>query len=295
MKKVFFTWILCLLLSHISFAQCNYFRVFHYSGKVNAGIATIKKPVAPGQVIRHGESLFLETGSQVVLFDSTGNAVVLYQKGNYPFSQLQTLCSESGNSITKKYFQFIWSRMTEEKKKEGTTIYASVTRGKKVLMQIPIDSTLLLTDKVFFSWKPVAGSKKYYLTVLNPSGKSILVNTIADTTFLWVPDTGKLVRGKAYSWHVTDIPYQTADAETHSFTFATGEQKKSCTSELDELRGQLHYSPAINALVLAGFFEQKNMFREAYIEYSEALTASPGDTVIRKTVNDFMKRKIGMK
>jgi hypothetical protein len=292
MKKIFFTGIFILLLYGISFPQCNCFRVFHYSGKVYTSSPNKKKLVVPDQVIKREEILFLETGSQVILFDSTGNPVVLYQKGNYTFSRLQTLCSEFGNAITKKYFQFIWSRMTEEKKKEGNTINASVTRGKKLLMMLPVDSTLLVTDKVYFQWKPVPGSKKYYLTILDPSGKAIFDKTVADTTFLWIPEFGKWVSGKMYYWYVTDIPYPTADPEKYSFSFADNKQNESYLTELNELRKQLHYTPAVNFLLLAGFFEQKRLFREAYISFHEALSASPGDTVIQKAVNNFMKRKV---
>jgi hypothetical protein len=292
MKKIFFTGIFIIFLFGISFPQCNYFRVFHYSGKVYASSTNKKKLIVPGQVFKRGEILSLETGSQVILFDSTGNPVVLYQKGNYSFSQVQTICSESGNAITKKYFQFIWSRMTEEKKKEGNTINASVTRGRKLLMMFPADSTLLVTDKVYFQWNPVSGSDKYYITILDPSGKTINVKTVADTIFLWTPETSKLVSGKIYYWYVTDIPYPPGDPVKYSFSFAGDKQKESYSTELNELRKQLNYTPAVNSLLLAGFFEQNHLFREAYIKYREALVASPGDSVIQKTVNNFMKRRI---
>jgi hypothetical protein len=291
-KKIFFTGIFLINLYSISFSQCNYFSVFHYSGKVYTSSANKKQPVILNQVIKKEETLSLETSAQVILFDSTGDPVVLYQKGNYPFSQLQTICSESGNSITKKYFQFIWSQMIEEKKKEGNTINASVTRGMKLLMMLPADSCLLLTDRVYFQWKSVPGSDKYYLTILDSTGKVINVKTIADTTYLWAPETSNLVSGKTYYWYVTDISYPPADPVKYSFSFADIKQKESYLTELNELRKQLNYTPAVNSLLLAGFFEQNHLFREAYIEYRDAIVAYPGDTVIQKEVNNFMKRRI---
>jgi len=159
-------------------------------------------------------------------------------------------------------------------------------------MMFPADSTLLVTDKVYFQWNPVSGSDKYYITILDPSGKTINVKTVADTIFLWTPETSKLVSGKIYYWYVTDIPYPPGDPVKYSFSFAGDKQKESYSTELNELRKQLNYTPAVNSLLLAGFFEQNHLFREAYIKYREALVASPGDSVIQKTVNNFMKRRI---
>ncbi|MCX6250189.1 MAG: hypothetical protein NTX61_05495 [Bacteroidetes bacterium] len=290
MKKILLTGIFILLFCGFTFSQCNSFKVFHYSGKVYASHTNKKQPVVLDQVIKGG-SVSLETSAQLIMFDSTGKPVVLDQKGNYSFRQLQTKCAESDNSITAKYFHFIWSCMYEEKKKNRNTPNASVTREENLLMIFPIDGSLIIADSVTFLWNRRPGITEYYITILDPSGKTITASTVTDTIFTWFPETGKLVSGKMYHWSVSVDRYPPVDPVRYSFSLAGNTQKKSYSAELNKFRKLLNYTPAINSLLLAGFYEQKNLFGEAYNSYHKALVASPGDSVIRKVVNDFMKRQ----
>jgi hypothetical protein len=272
------------------FSQCETFRVFHLSGTVYKNSETIRTNIIIDDVLKNTD-IFLEDNSHLILFSTEGVPVSLNQKGNYRFKDLQNICFKPDKSITDTYFGYIWDCITGKEVYEKDTIRAYTSRGKDIMMKFPCDSSVIISARVTFSWISIHNVETYYFKLADPAGRIVLDTALTDTSYSWFPDKEQASREGYYHWIVGVDENHPVNAVSFRFQFADKNWIVQYNKELEELNSGLYFNPAINMLLLAGFYDRHYLFQEAYESYSKALKMMPENINIIKMYSNFMQLK----
>jgi hypothetical protein len=143
MKAKLLLFPLVYLLSHVSFAQTEMFKVLASKGtnKVTTN-NTEWKPIKVGDKLTQQEKITLDENSYLALAHSNGKTIELKQKGTYEISKLSEELKAQNSGISKKYVDFVVGEMTNQNediaknRHKYMAVTGSVERGQK--MQISL-------------------------------------------------------------------------------------------------------------------------------------------------------------
>lgn len=198
MEKLFIKVVFFLLLFQITAAQeslCVY--------KVNGTVTLNKKAksLTKGVLIQKNDNIKLSSKSKLILIDDKGSVFELNKPGSYAFSTiLKNKKNTESSGLTAKYFSFIWSELTNEKK--GKKAIAGVFRGD-VLMQYPLNNALIGGLKVIFKWNNDLGTSQY-LFISNQDDEVLLKIETNSNEMGFYLDNEIFINEKILKWAVTN-------------------------------------------------------------------------------------------
>ncbi|MEJ8818077.1 hypothetical protein [Lacibacter sp. H407] len=174
MTKLLF---LLLLLQH-AFAQAAEQKYLLYN--VNNDVHWVhdgkKEKAKRGMFLLASQSIILPQKAEVMLIQHDGQSLLLSKSGTYSFTRIQQLFSSSEKrSVSTAFFSYVFEKfLSNDDAEEKQKVSASVFRGKKA-MQLPADSTFILSFPISLQWKPEQKNIPYKLTV---HYKQIKIDTV---------------------------------------------------------------------------------------------------------------------
>ncbi len=164
MTKLLF---LLLLLQH-AFAQTAEQKYLLYN--VNNDVHWLhdgkKEKAKRGTFLLVSQSIILPQKSEVMFVQHDGKSLLLSKPGTYTFTRIQQLFNSSAKrSVSTAFFSYVFEKfLSNDDAEEKQKVSASVFRGKKA-MQLPADSTFILSFPITLQWKPEQKNIPYKLTV----------------------------------------------------------------------------------------------------------------------------------
>lgn len=282
----------CVFFSIGLYGQDNGFYAFDIKGDVYFKDKGVEKPAVRKSSVSKTCSVIIKANSSVILFrEADGVPVNLKSAGVYNYKKLMELADASKPNVTSYFLDFCKTEIIKSHDKEINKGAGVVNRGKgDYPMLFPPDSSIIIDLALQFFWKPVSNSKKTYLIISDADYNHILKISSPDTTITVYPFSSRLEEGKTYFWIVTDKMNPLNDEFRYSFKISTTKQNIALVKKLEEFNKSLKFDDETNALLLARFYEENYLYREAYETYKAAVIKYPSNENIAGYYKIFLKK-----
>ena len=188
-------------------------------------------------LLQKKDNIKLSSKSKLILIDDKGSVFELNKPGSYTFSSiLKNKKNTESSGLTAKYFSFIWTELTNEKKEKKAI--AGVFRGD-VLMQYPPNNASIGGLKVVFKWNNDLESSQYLL-ICNMKDELLLKIETNSNEMGFYLDNEIFENEKDLKWAVTNDEFPNLkNIPFYSFKTLTYDEfeqiKKEHQSLIDEL------------------------------------------------------------
>lgn len=260
--------------------------------------------VFSGSKIMPNDAIKIAAGGYVGLVHKSKNAIELTQEGTYKASDLAKKATST--NVTSKVMNYVADGMVKKSSVQNKSNVGAIDRAgdEKVYLANPAEDYLLSTNTTFkwFSFEENGGKVSEYIFLIY-AGKNVLYQEVVKDTILKL-DLAKLnvEAGKVYLWAVApkqdleNIKKQTLTNESNLAKIQVIESKKAAavqdTVNMVLKNGQL---TAIQAVILANYYEQYNINHLAMEMYQKAVQLAPGVEMYQKMHAEFLcKPQVGL-
>ena len=282
MKAKLLLFPLIYLLSNVSFAQTEMFKVLASKGTNKATTNnTDWKPIKVGDKLTNQEKITLDENSYLALAYSNGKTIELKQKGTYEVSKLAEELKAQNSSVSKKYVDFVVGEMTNQNddinknRHKYMAVTGSVERGgDDISIESPKES-FVLSGPVMVKWSHVNGASVYIVEVINLFGETIINeetkgnSATVDLSKVKPADQTNLI------WTVSVKEKPSVKSSQNLFKFYSQAKSAELSKEVAELKKDLSQQSALNKIVLASFYEQNKLMLDAQESYEQAISMEP--------------------
>jgi LEA14-like dessication related protein len=305
MRTLKLTLFLLSFLSVLTGQAQELFRVMATKGGsqvAKTAAAADKKNIVTGQKLYNDESLTIPAGAYLALVHKSGKTIELKQAGSFNVNDISAKVSANNVTFTQKYSEYVLNELTKGDKadinadhKKHMNVTGSVERDVKlnelVKLYLPSKSELL-SSQSSISWGPVKDAKGYDVKFTNMFEEVLYSASTADTSYSFDLSTMKLGTEKSILVTVSVKDNAKVISSQHFINIVEGPKAadiKSKETKLKEELGNDQTSP-LNALLLASFYDQNNLFLDAATNYQRAIKLEPGVTEYATAYNDFLIR-----
>lgn len=293
MKTQRFALILAFLtFSSLAFSQSE-FKVLANKGNNEVKTGDSWQPLKTGASLKKEDEVKLGDNSYIGLVHSTGKPVELKTAGNYKVSDLSAKMG-AGASVLNKYTDFILSSNSAEAKKNRLSATGAVHRA---IESAPIQ--LLLPENQhsgFFSSQPsiywdggkVAGP--YVVTVLDMYEDPLFRIETPENSIQIDFNDPKLAHLDYVLVAVSSKADPKQASKQHLIKRLPSADREKIMVSLNEIMGEVAEQNALNKFILAGFYEQQNLFIDAIAAYEEAMKLAPDVPSYREAYDEFLLR-----
>ncbi len=295
---------LILLISTFSvsiFAAAPDFSVVASNGEVmvKRDKATNWVKLASGQKLFQKDQIQIGKNAYLGLVHSSGSPVEVKNSGNYSVQKLVAQATTKKSNVTKKFTDYIVGELSKSDDQVGKDNYrkdmetmGAVERGssKGLTAKLP-RSSYTLDNKMDFSWYKKEGVTTYKFVIKDSEGKKIVDKDVNGTNLTIDLAQYKMKKGDCYNWSVSS---NGASTEEYCILKFGDNEAKQVNQELTEIQTEIGKNPgAVGQLILASFYEEKNIVNRAVAAYEAAIKISPIESY--KRLYSLYLNRLGLK
>jgi len=287
-KNLVLTIICVCAISVVTYAQdAVAFKVLINKGKSEVKGGAGWQPVKTGLALKANEELKVPANAYVGLIHSSGRPMEIKEAGTFKVSDLAAKVG-AGSSVMAKYTDFILS--SNDPKKNNQQATGAVTRGIKVVdVYLPEHGGIIYNNTIRVNWdKQIAGP--YVVHIMTMFEDELAKIETADN-FISI-DLGDKMFANEDNIQLRVVPK--SDPSKASANFGLKRMSKSdegkIRNELSLIAGPTAEETALNKLILAGFYEQNNLYIDAATAYQDAIRLAPDVTQFQDDYNNFLTR-----
>ena len=247
MHNKILTTLILLCISTVVFSQCNDFIIYRTKGDVTLHPGSIKGNLLKNQRLNEQSSLNVSPDGSVILLSGTEKALRINTAGTYSYGNIKLTCQKNQTTLTIEYLKYVaQSIMEKEEPLTAMVIKGAVYRTRKSYepteMILPMDSSVISSDIIRFSWHPTPGIASKYLKIYENGVKEVYSKLHSDTTVII---GSELFKPKVlYFWLVTTNLKPTDDEVRFNFVYAEKNWRTEFIDNEDlwmkELEGELN-------------------------------------------------------
>jgi hypothetical protein len=208
---------------------------------------------------------------------------------------LLTGISESGQdrgSTTGKILGFVAEKLKKSRGEEKT-IYGAVRGNRQDLFNALFPRKGFVTDgHPVFEWLNGGEKSRYTFSLADEDLRTVYETSTDSTTLAYGSTLPPLREGKRYLWRVTRES-DGAESDIVSFTIMRRDTAELVTAEVASLDAELRKMRADDVtfhVIRATYFEQRELFQDAFREYRSAVALAPGARDYRAMANVLLFR-----
>lgn len=288
--------ILLVVSTLTGFSQDYAFKVLANKGTNEVKSGEAWQPIKTGATLKSGDELKLSDNSYIGLVHASGKPMELKQAGSYKVADLSAKVG-SGSSVLNKYTDFILSSNSAEAKKNRLSATGAVHRGETTAIQIMLPENQhsgIYNTAAVISWESRSAQGPFVIIINNMFGEE-LARVETPESMLQVDLTDpKFANENAVLVQVyekNDPNKKSAEKLIKKLSQVEHDQIKL---SLGEIMGEVSDQTALNKFILAGFYEENNLFIDAVAAYEEAIRLAPDVPSYQEAYDDFLIRH-GMK
>ncbi len=284
--------LLMAFLTSIASAQEYAFKVLANKGANEVKSGNDWVPIKTGASLKNDDEVKLSANSYMGLVHATGKPLELKQPGNYKVSDLATQI-KTGASVLTKYTDFILSSNSAEAKKNRLSATGAVDRGDNAAIQLMLPQNQhsgIYNNLAIISW---VGSKvpgPYVVTIRNMFDDELEQMETPETSFQIDLADPKFSKENALLIEVKSKSDPKQVSKQHLIKRLAPAEKENVKKSLNEIIGEVGEQTALNKFILAGFYEENNLFIDAISAYEEAIKLAPDVTTYKEAYDDFLIR-----
>lgn len=291
MKTSVLTILLAFLISS-TIAQDYAFKVLANKGANEIKSGNDWLPIKTGASLKDNDELKLSANSYMGLVHATGKPLELKEPGNYKVSDLAAKV-KTGTSVLTKYTDFILSSNSPEAKKNRLSATGAVDRGDNAAIQLMLPQNQhsgIYNNVAIISW---VGSKvpgPYIITIRNMFDDELAQIETPETIFQIDLADSKFSKENALLIEVKSKSDPKLVSKQHLIKKLAPAEHENVKKSLTEIMGEVEEQTALNKFILAGFYEENNLFIDAISSYEEAIKLAPDVTSYKEAYDDFLIR-----
>ena len=290
--------IICtVLVSLPTLSQDYVFRVL-----ANKGANSVKSgssdwmPLKTGARLNKGDALKLDENGYLGLVHANGRTLELKESGEHKIDDLSAKIGSGRSSVASKYADFVMSKMSTEKREENRRKYASVTgaveraTGTSAIKLLMPPSAKVFGDEALIMWNGEEGAS-YDVTVKDMFDEVIYSSKVEDSKILLHLNVEKFAKQSLVIINIKQSDNENIDSGDYGIKKLSGDEANEIKSELQELIAQIgDKTNSLNSLILAEFYEQKNLIIDALTQYMKAVELSPDVDYFGEVYQEFKMR-----
>jgi len=291
MKSSILTLSLSFLIS-ITLAQDYAFKVLANKGANEVKSGNDWLPVKTGASLKDQDELKLSANSYMGLVHATGKPLELKQPGSYKVSDLAAQI-KTGSSVLTKYTDFILSSNSPEAKKNRLSATGAVDRGDNAAIQLMLPQNQhsgIYNNVAIISWAGTNVPGPYIATIRNMFDDELSQLETPETSFQIDLTDPKFAKENALLIEVKAKNDPKQVSKQHLIKKLAPAEQENVKKSLNEIMGEVQEQTALNKFILAGFYEENNLFIDAISAYEEAIKLAPDVTSYKEAYDDFLIR-----
>lgn len=299
-KSSILTLLTLLLFTGVSLAQDYAFQVLAAKGDITSN----GKKVMVGTKLNKGQVVKMATDGYLGLSAKNGQTLDLRKAGEYKVDALLGKVAKAPSSLASQYLAYVQSEVTQKDGDANGDRHAhqgktgAVHRGlaEPILVNLPKTAKVFGEDAVI-SWQvnkekeefKDLNIEKYKVIVSDMFGNVLMEKETEDTKLAFNFSDFKNESGtkQVLLYHVKSATNEVHKSREQSIrTMATRDRSKIN----EQLQSLGEAETAIAKVIQARFFEDHNLYSDAYRAYNEALEMAPGVEAFERLYQSFLAR-----
>lgn len=275
------------------FSQDYAFKVLANKGSNEVKSGDIWQPLKTGASLMSSDEVKLADNAYIGLVHATGKPMELKQAGSYKISELAAKIG-GGSSVLNKYTDFILSSNSAEAKKNrlsatGAVHRATETEAIKVLLPENQHSGIY-NDLAVIKWDGAKVAGPYVVIVRNMFDEEINRLETPETNIQIDLTDLEYAKESAILVEVTSKADAKLASKQHLIKKLTPPEQQKIKASLNEILGEVQEQTALNKFILAGFYEENNLFIDAISAYEQAVKLAPDVLSYQEAYDEFLLR-----
>lgn len=293
MKTRMLTFIFALLASSSLVAQDYAFKVLANKGTNEVKSGEAWQPLKTGASLRENDEVKLSDNAYIGLVHKSGKPMELKQAGTHKISDLNAKVGK-GSSVLNKYTDFILSSNSAEAKKNRLSATGAVHRAAessaiKLLLPENQHSDIYNTVAII-NWDGSKVAGPYVITLRNLFDDELAKIETPETSLQIDLSDPKFVKENAVLVEVASKADTKQASKQHLIKKLLPTDQEKVKNSLSEIMGEVQESTALNKLILAGFYEENNLFIDAITAYEDAIKLAPDVPSYKEAYEEFLLR-----
>lgn len=285
-----------MILSTAAFCQNYAFKVLANKGTNEVKSGDAWQPLKTGASLKAGDEVKLADNAYIGLVHSSGKPLEIKLAGSYKVNDLAAKVG-GGSSVLNKYTDFILSSNSAESKKNRLSATGAVHRGETYAIQLMLPENQhsgIYNNVAVINWEGTKVAGPYIVTLRNMFDDELAKIETAETSFQVDLTDPKFVKENAILVEVKAKNDPKQVSKQHLIKKLTPADEERVKTSLNEIIGEVAERTALNKFILAGFYEENNLFIDAIAAYEDAIKLSPDVPSYKEAYDEFLLRH-GMK
>lgn len=289
---------LSLLLTLIALTPAVFGQDYAFKVLANKGTNEVKsgnawQPLKTGASLKDGDEVKLADNAYIGLVHSSGKPMELKQAGNYKVSELSSKVG-TGSSVLNKYTDFILSSNSAEAKKNRLSATGAVHRATEtssIKLLLPENQHSGIYNNIaVINWDDEKVTGPYIVTLRNMFDDVLAKEETPETSYTIDLTDARFANENAILVEVSSKADPKQASKQHLVKKLAPADHQKVTKSLNEIMGEVNDATALNKLILAGFYEQNNLFIDAIAAYEEAIRLAPEVPSYEEAYEEFLLR-----
>jgi hypothetical protein len=294
MKNRLLTLIFALTaLTFGAFAQDYTFKVLANKGANEVKTGESWAPLRTGASLKAGDEVKLADNAYLGLVHSNGKPMELKAAGKYKVSELAAKVG-TGSSVLNKYTDFILSSNSAEAKKNRLSATGAVHRATEsaaIKIMLPENQhSSIFNNIAVINWSGEKLTGPYVVTLRNMFDDELAKIETPETRIQLDLNDPKYSAENAILIEVALKSDAKQVSKQHLVKKLPPADQEKVKKSLNEFFGEIQETTALNKLLLAGFYEQNNLFIDAIAAYEEAVKLAPDVPTYKDSYDEFLMR-----
>jgi len=285
-----------LAVSYSVMAQDYAFKVLANKGANEIKSAGAWVPLKTGASLKKEDEVKLADNAYIGLVHLSGKPMELKQAGSYKVSDLESKVG-GGSSVLNKYTDFILSSNSAEAKKNRLSATGAVHRGETYAIQLMLPENQhsgIYNNVAIINWEGTKVAGPYVVTLRNMFDDELAKIETPETNFQVDLSDPKFAKENAILVEVRSKSDTKQVSKQHLIKRLTPGDEEKIKTSLNEIMGEVAEPTALNKFILAGFYEENNLFIDAIAAYEDAIRLAPDVPSYKDAYEEFLLRH-GMK
>jgi len=278
-----------------AYAQDYAFKVLASKGSNQVKVGTSYSALAGGVKIQEGNAVKVVSGGYVGLISASGKMLELKQAGEFTTADLAKQLKSGSSDFSSKYSSFVVNQMTGGSGSQNMEVTGSVDRGIEsantdyVKILAPSDITVLQSIVTEISWD--GGSKSgFEVRIYNFFNQTLLKKEVKGNQVSINFKESNLKAGEQYILQVVSLENK-VESKQHKITILDPAKEKEIVLEMASLQKEVDNSTAMGNLVMASFFEEKNLPIYSLEKFEKAIEIEPEVTDFQVSYRSYLASK----
>lgn len=282
------------LINSLVLGQDYAFKVLANKGsnEVRSGDAWV--PLKTGASLKSGDELKVADNAYLGLVHITGKPMELKAAGSYKIDELSKKMG-GGTSVLNKYTDFILSSNSAEAKKNRLSatgaVHRAVDSNTAIKLLLPENQHSGIYNNVaVISWDGSKVAGPYVVIIKNMFEDQLAKAETPETSLQIDLSDPRFDNVSAILVEVSSKVDPKQVSKQHMIKKLAPVEQEKVKKSLSEIIGEVADQTALNKFILAGFYEENNLFIDAIAAYEEAIKLAPDVPSYKEAYEEFLLR-----